>query len=318
MLTMQRIPKSLSVNTSNVRKVSLNWSPFSSPSSFSSIETNGDSIGGFNYPNMVQIYMIGDGSCYFHSIAYAYYKPYRMGEINGVKLDRREFIKNLRKDLAMKLSSPVSERDPTLSISPSEPIDEGSRLNRPGQLLEYTSSSGDSGAMQTSPTISDIQSYSPSYATGEKRPYGTQGSIDASTTPEEVGTTPTYYETLSRGSLKEFSSVYPKYSLNNLQRELISNNSVDSVYHEYISNLLNKDIYILDSATHDVYILPDSEIYYKGRDSIVLIWVNGDHFDLVGLNTDKGLKTYFNKNSDFIRSIRRRIEAKTGKRLVIE
>lgn len=271
-----------SIPVTGVKKVNLNWS------------------GNFEFPGMIQLYMLGDGSCYFHSIAYAFYKPYRLGIINGKKLDRREFIRNLRYDLAMKLNTVNMEVNPSQALTPDTPLDETFRLNR----------------VKESDTV----------LTGQKSPYGSQDSIDTGTKNNFIDENGKllYYDTLSKGSLREFSAAYPKYKLENLQKELLSNNSVDIIYHEYISNLLNKDIYILDAIQKDVYILPDPELYFKGRDSIVLLW-SLDHYDLVGLEDSRGsnnssgrnVKTYFSANSSFIKYIRNRIYAKTGKVLVI-
>ena len=312
--TNQLESKGISVTNipiTNVRSAPLDWS------------------NDFVFRGMTQLVMLGDGSCYFHSIAYAFYKPYRLGEINGVKLDRKAFIRNFRHDLAMKLGAEMDQIDRTLAVNPSLPIDEGSRLNRPNnsgnnENVEYTSLVGENGATQSVPEVSQIEDRSPSFYTGEKLPSGSQNSIDKSNPSSnrqnltyKSNSSDTYYDTLSRGQLREFSTFYPSYILKNLQVELLSDRPVDSVYHEYVSNLLNKDIYILDHEKKDVYILPDPEIYYKGRNSIVLLWSN-NHYDLVGLNTDKGIKTYFSPNSDFIRYIRSRIYTKTGKRLVVD
>jgi len=67
----------------------------------------------FKFKNMVRIGIDGDGSCYFNAIAYAYFIPYREGNIDGTPLDRRKFIRNLRYDLAEKLKEHIDPNDDT-------------------------------------------------------------------------------------------------------------------------------------------------------------------------------------------------------------
>lgn len=53
--------------------------------------------------DMIRIRTDMDGSCLFHSIAKAYFKPYITGKLNDQDFNRKEFIQNLRKDLSKKL-----------------------------------------------------------------------------------------------------------------------------------------------------------------------------------------------------------------------
>lgn len=114
------------------------------------------------------------------------------------------------------------------------------------------------------------------------------------------------YDKLSRGKLREFSEGYPDYKLENMMKELRSKRAVDSIYFELISNFFKLDIYILDQGRHDVYQLGDVDLYYKERPSIVLLY-NENHYDLVGLETSEGLKTRFDSDHPFIRTIYNRI-----------
>lgn len=120
----------------------------------------------------------------------------------------------------------------------------------------------------------------------------------------------TYYETISRGQLPSLAKEYPRYRLKNMQEELSGSNSIDNLYNEFISNVLNKDIYLLDLMTQDVYMVgSDSDILYKGRQSIVILTMPG-HYELVGLNQGNGIKTIFDPNSELILAIRQRIRDK--------
>ena len=184
--------------------------------------------GGFNYPNLVRIGTIGDGSCFFHAIVKAFYTPYKLGVLNGVPIDKRAFIKNLRKDCAVKL---VQKVNPSNKLSPR------------------------------------------------------------------------YYDVLSRGRLNDFAKSVPAFTLENMQKVLNSNLPIDNSFNEFISNLLNKDIYLLDFSTKDVYITgKDDDILYKGRDSIIILVMPG-HYELIGLITNNGIQTLFPADSALIRAI---------------
>lgn len=124
-----------------------------------------------------------------------------------------------------------------------------------------------------------------------------------------------YYDTLSRGQLRNVSSAegeLARYSLKNMQEELRSSSAVDFIYNEFVSNLVNIDIYILDFQTKDVYVFAgtsdgnDLSLYYKQRNSIVLLYIPG-HYDLVGLNNEGQISTLFTYDHPFIVAIRKRI-----------
>lgn len=184
------------------------------------------------YPGLVRIRTIGDGSCFFHAIAKAYFIPYKIGMIDGIAIDRREFIRELRKDLSIKLG---------------EEIDNGGKR---------------------------------------------------------------YYDILSRGKLGEIGKEMKEYTLENMQKELNSSLPVDNVYNEFISNILNKDIYILDYITKDVYITgDDDDILYKDRDSIVILYIPG-HYELIGEEKNEGILTLFKPENELIKRIRERINIK--------
>ena len=120
----------------------------------------------------------------------------------------------------------------------------------------------------------------------------------------------TYYETLSQGELPSLSKAMPEVSINSMKNGLVSFNSVNYMYHELVSDVLNKDVYILDSKSKDVYIIDsDLDLYYKKRNSVVILFIPG-HFEVVGITVDGTLETYFHHKNPFIQAIRRRIDLK--------
>lgn len=59
--------------------------------------------------NMIRIRTDPDGSCMFHAIAKAYFKPYITGKLGDKNFNRKEFVKNLRKDLSKILKTEYSK-----------------------------------------------------------------------------------------------------------------------------------------------------------------------------------------------------------------
>lgn len=93
---------------------------------------------------------------------------------------------------------------------------------------------------------------------------------------------PTVFMQLSRGTLHE------RYPLSHLQQELRSHQAVDDVFQEFVSDLLNIDIYIIDRSGNKRQLF--DEILIKGRPSVLLIY-NGFHYD-VGYLEENGIKEF--------------------------
>lgn len=111
------------------------------------------------------------------------------------------------------------------------------------------------------------------------------------------------YKKLSRGSLEEFSKFVPETSMKNMKHSLSSNEWGDVRFLEMISNILKLDIYVIWKNTRDLYNLGDSELYYKNRDSILILNSGNIHFDTIGLKTENGIRTLFDKNEPVIKQL---------------
>lgn len=122
---------------------------------------------------------------------------------------------------------------------------------------------------------------------------------------------PSYYQVISRGGIESFGQYVPQYTLDAMKAELASSKAVDNAYNEFISDVLNKDIYLLDMVSRDVYVTGDDlDILYKERPSIVLLYLPG-HYELVGIRNNNGdIKTLFSPDHPFIQSIQRRLMEK--------
>jgi len=116
------------------------------------------------------------------------------------------------------------------------------------------------------------------------------------------------YDYLSRGKLREYSRTVPEYSLENMKRMLKSYSFVGQEVLELTSIICDKDIYIIDQDTEDVYITGDASLFYKKRPSIVILYVGKNHYDLIGLQCGSGeVVTHFSPDNPFIKFLRRRI-----------
>lgn len=115
------------------------------------------------------------------------------------------------------------------------------------------------------------------------------------------------YDNLSRGNLKQMSKFVDEYKLENMKKTLNSNSYVSNLYNEFISNILNIDIYILDKKTEDVYITGDDmNLLYKNRPSIVLLY-DINHYSLVGVVETDTVLDFFQYDHPFIKCIKNRM-----------
>lgn len=119
---------------------------------------------------------------------------------------------------------------------------------------------------------------------------------------------PTFYDQLSRGKLYEFGKSIPEYSFEEMRKRLRSSSAVGNEYNEFVSDQLDKDIYILDYEKQDVYITgDDDDLLYKDRSSIVLLYMPG-HYELVGIQDKNGkIQTYFSPTHPFIQFLKNRM-----------
>jgi len=117
-----------------------------------------------------------------------------------------------------------------------------------------------------------------------------------------------YYSGLNNGKLEEISRGVKEYSKEELIKELKSSEPVDNIYQELISNCFNKDIYIIDGETKDMYNIGSAfSLYYKGRNSIVLYYTPG-HFEVIGVKRSNGnIDTIFTPEHKFIQDCKDRL-----------
>lgn len=117
-----------------------------------------------------------------------------------------------------------------------------------------------------------------------------------------------YYSGLNNGNLEDFARGVKEYSKDSLRRELLSSEPVDIIYQELISNAVNKDIYIIDAETKDMYNTGSAfSLYYKGRNSIIIYYTPG-HYEVVGIKrSDGSIDTIFTPEHEFIQICKDRL-----------
>lgn len=118
-----------------------------------------------------------------------------------------------------------------------------------------------------------------------------------------------YYDYINGGHTKAASLEYPELKLESMQALLRSSGPVGFGFLDYLGIVFNKDIYILDANTKDVYRTFEYDYSIKGtRYSIVLYYTNNPgHFELVGLYLGDEAYTHFLPNNEFIKLLRSRM-----------
>lgn len=120
---------------------------------------------------------------------------------------------------------------------------------------------------------------------------------------------PTFYDSLNSGNTAAFAQAVPEFSLSYMQDQLNSSFPIGYGYMEFIGNVLDKDIYILEAIRQDIYVTDELPLTIKGnRRSIVLYYMNG-HYELVGIqNNDGSFDTHFSPDHSFIKFLFSRVQ----------
>lgn len=110
---------------------------------------------------------------------------------------------------------------------------------------------------------------------------------------------PKHYKYLSNGGLESFSNGLGEYKLENMIIWLDSSKYIGIEFLEFISDILNIDIYIIHKQTNTLYSVgTDINLYYKHRRSIIV------HYDDIHYNIlytkDSKISYYHQPNSPLI------------------
>lgn len=114
-----------------------------------------------------------------------------------------------------------------------------------------------------------------------------------------------YYQNLSRGEIENISKALPDLQINNMKKYLNSHRWLNIYYLELISNQLNIDILIYNQRSKKFYITGDEEIYHKGRNTIIINYIEDCHFETIGVKMKSGIKTFFTPDCEIIENIKK-------------
>lgn len=78
-------------------------------------------------------------------------------------------------------------------------------------------------------------------------------------------------------------------------------------YFEYVANMFDLDVYVVDARFGKPVVLGTRDALYKGRPSIVLLLVNGNHWESLGIEVDSTVQTLFNPDHPLIRFLTEKI-----------
>jgi hypothetical protein len=122
---------------------------------------------------------------------------------------------------------------------------------------------------------------------------------------------PSMYSKLSRGHLESYAEGVEEYKLANLYQIIKGRECVGLEAIELSSIILNINIAILDAKTLDVYRTGDYELLHRAGNSYVVLLYDQKraHYELIGMQTDKGVVTYFNEGHTLIKHIKSRLYA---------
>jgi hypothetical protein len=115
-----------------------------------------------------------------------------------------------------------------------------------------------------------------------------------------------YYDLLHNGNLAAFAESVPEYKLECMQQQLNSNCSIGYGFIEFIADQLNKDIYILNGVTQDLYKSDEMKQVVKNRNAVVLYYLN-HHYELIGIKSKNGYDTHFLNEHPFIQFLQQKI-----------
>lgn len=87
------------------------------------------------------------------------------------------------------------------------------------------------------------------------------------------------------------------------RRQLGDNNVwIGTEYLSFISEIFSVNIYFIDASTLLPYVFGDDQLF-QYKKSIILLWVDDSHFEIVGMIEDNSVRRTFNSEEDLIKMI---------------
>lgn len=113
---------------------------------------------------------------------------------------------------------------------------------------------------------------------------------------------PEHYKKLLGGNLAHMAESLDEFKLKNMQRQLRSG-WLGYGYIEYLSNYLEKDIYIIDEQGK-LYWNDENKYAIKKRTSIIIQYNGIDHYEAIRLRRGEEIKIHFCPNHSLIQKLR--------------
>jgi len=126
-------------------------------------------------------------------------------------------------------------------------------------------------------------------------------------------TNKTYYQSLSRGEIEEISQFVDQMKLDHMKNYIKSRKWINFTFLEFISDQFDIDIYIFNDRDNTIYYTGDPDLYYKGRDSVLVNYIDDCHFESIGMLHNKKLYTFFSKDSEIIKKLKNHVMEKSKK-----
>lgn len=117
----------------------------------------------------------------------------------------------------------------------------------------------------------------------------------------------TFYDTYANGTLKEMGKTDPNYTLDGMKAWLNSNSPMGDEIITFVSTIIQKDIYFLDTRTRNIYVTSSVP---SGENESIILFYNGEHYDLAcAVEDDGSYTTLFNPNDELIQYLRNSLHA---------
>jgi len=112
-----------------------------------------------------------------------------------------------------------------------------------------------------------------------------------------------YYYTINNGNIAHYSEYVPEFTIDNMKKILDSHEYVGYGYIGLLSEVLDKDIYILNGDTQNLYISDELTLNIKGNRPSIVLYYQFSHYELIAIcdNDYIDFKTHLSPSNSFIK-----------------
>jgi len=113
------------------------------------------------------------------------------------------------------------------------------------------------------------------------------------------------YDFINGGYHSQNQKILPKeYSLKKMKETLETPSLIGHEFFDFVSDEINKDIYILDWEGNNYFKTLDEDIRIKNRKSIVIIFIDKIHYNLLIIKENGKYKSCFEPDHPFIKFLK--------------